>query len=684
MESERIRSPNVVRLGGLITLVFFVACGDDDSVVDASTDGARDAATDGAAGIVADRPECENLLPIHCLLPYPSSHFLTDDATTESGFRVNLQQDMLPRNMRGQASSSTQPWNLFDGFSPMTSLIVAFDGTLDTTPLANELNIRDSLLDDSRTVLIDPETGERVAHFAEEDEWPRRAPNLTTLYLRPATRLKENHRYVAAVRTLRTMDGAEVEPSLYFRALRDGTPTDVAGLEARRPTMEGVFAELEAAGVEREDLLVAWEFRTASGASVRGDLLALRDDALRRVEEGIDGVGTCTVDVVDEAPAEDVFRRIRGTYTVPLYMTEAGAAGVANRDGTGVIQYNGTAEAPFDAYIPTSVVRRLEEGRGSGSGLMYGHGLLGAASQVMSGGPRAIANLGERVVFGTTYWGLSSDTPTVLAQVIPDFANFPMIGERLMQGTINSLLLTKVFQGACRELPEMQVEVDGELEPALSNEEPLFYYGISQGGIMGATLAALSEDVDAYALQVGAINYSLMLRRSADFSPFEAMVAVWYRNTLDRDWLVVSSQSMWDLAEPASYAPFLFRETRLVGGETPRVLYQTSRYDVEVNNAASDIAARTLGLPALASSVYEPFGLELTRESAPSAYVIYQLDDVEEVPIGTREPVEENTAHGDLRFAAPVIEQLDRFLRPGGEVVDTCPDGSCLIPNDRR
>ena len=81
--------------------------------------------------------------------------------------------------------------------------------------------------------------------------------------------------------------------------------------------------------------------------------------------------------------------------------------------------------------------------------------------------------------------------------------------------------------------------------------------------------------------------------------------------------------------------------------------------------------------------MYEPWGVELVDGDVPNAYVVYHLDDVEPQEIGTREPRGDNSAHGDLRFMEPVIEQIVTFLQPEGVVEDTCPDGSCLIDNPR-
>ncbi len=679
----------------VLTLAFALACGDDDTTAPAdagvdATDGGADAGTDP---IVADRPECENLSPTTCLMPYPSSWFLQEDPSTNTGFRVAIDEAAFPHNQFDEGVSRTSTWNRFDGFSPMGSAVVGFDGKVDTANLPNEDHIADSLSDGSPTVLLDAETGERVAHFAEVDEWYNADPDRTTFYIRPASRLKENHRYIVAIRDLVLVDGTPVEPSAYFRALRDSTPTDVAELEGRRASMEGIFSDLAAAGVARDDLIIAWDFHTASGESLWGPMIQLRQDAFRRFEAGTDGVGTCTVESVEEGASvpSNVFRRIRGTFTVPLYMESEYEGALFNRNEDGEIEYNGTAEAPFEVVVPLSVRDRVMAGGDRARMLMYGHGLLGSARQVSSGGTREALQRAEMIGFGTDYWGLAeADDAQFITYVVTQFGNFDQVGERLVQGTINSLILQKSFApgGPCASMPELALDVDGTPRPM--NGDELYYYGISQGGIMGGTLAGLSDTIDAYVLQVGGIGYSTLVRRSIDFEPFERVFELWYTDKLERDWFIVSTQTMWDYAEPATYVPHIFGDPLPgVDNSERRVLYQASRWDAQVSNVCSDVAARTMGLPWLRSSVYEPYGvaeglLEATDGPSDSAYVIFQLDDVEPIPKGTAIADEDNSAHNDLRYLDPMLEQLDRFCRPDGQVFDTCPDSNCLIENTRR
>ena len=108
---------------------------------------------------------CENVDPLHCLLPWPSSQFLTEDPETATGFRVDLPDDQMPSDRRGNRITRTETWERFDGFSPSTSLMAGFAGKLDDANLSDELHIADTLLPTSQTLLLDATTGELRATY---------------------------------------------------------------------------------------------------------------------------------------------------------------------------------------------------------------------------------------------------------------------------------------------------------------------------------------------------------------------------------------------------------------------------------------------------------------------------------------------------------------------------------------
>ncbi len=78
-----------------------------------------------------------------------------------------------------------------------------------------------------------------------------------------------------------------------------------------------MFDALAEAGVDRDGLVQAWDWHTASGDVIRSDLLTMRDDALTRLT---DETMQCTVDSVVEPEEGRVARRVEGTFRVPLYM----------------------------------------------------------------------------------------------------------------------------------------------------------------------------------------------------------------------------------------------------------------------------------------------------------------------------------------------------------------------------
>src|SRR5207249_2096448 len=116
---------------------------------------------------------------------------------------------------------------------------------------------------------------------------------------------------------------------------------------------------------------------------------------------------------------------------------------------------------------------------------------------------------------------------------------------------------------------------------------------------------------------------------------------------LDADLLMVMIASHWDLAEPATYAPHLLQDA-LPGSTTKRILDQIGRYDAQVPNVASDIAARTIGLPLLSPPVHPVFGLTETQAPTDSAYVIYDVGSAP-TPLGTIAPTMDNATHEGVR-----------------------------------
>src|SRR5262245_19441485 len=244
-----------------------------------------------------DRPElCETLNAVHCLLPFPSSRFLEPDPTTATGYRMAIPDEALPHLIGPPLSAA--PLRGLDGFSPTAQVLMHFPGGVDLaasrapvllearccgqSPEAPYVDVRTqdlrSLEHDSPTVLLDADTGRRVLHWVELDARAT-GPARQALLLRPARSLVPGRRYVVAVRGLRHPDGARVEPEAVFRALRDGAPTTIAAVEARRAHFEELFSLLARRDIRRDELVLAFDFVVRSDEQLRFAMLAMRDDA---------------------------------------------------------------------------------------------------------------------------------------------------------------------------------------------------------------------------------------------------------------------------------------------------------------------------------------------------------------------------------------------------------------------
>lgn len=701
--------------------VALVGCPGPSPVADAG-DLVADAPSSEDASVAEDAstPEpfpaaCENVNARYCLAPWPSNRYLVDDASTRTGRRIEIPREAMPANRRRVQVDPTQ-WNVMDGFSPATSIVTVFPGPLDLSVLADERHIAASLDADSATILLrvhEDGSSERVAHYAEIDSWPDVLADETPLYIRPAARLEERTRYVVAIRGLRSAGGAAIEPSDYFRALRDGEALpEAADLEARRAHFESLFSILEGAGVERASLIEAWDFDTASDESLYADLVVMRDEAIRQNE--VPGNCRITIDQVEEAPEANVYRRLRGTVRVPLFTNGAEPGGGTpesvelariHRGADGRPEQNPDvpfAEVPFTASIPSSVHERIQHGGDPVRLLTYGHGLFGDRNEIEAGWFRDTTEELEMFGIAVDWWGMSSDDVVRVTRALNDFSSFSATPERLQQGITNFVVLTHSFIQAGRGLCEvvgtddvpspLHVTPDGGGDPVLIYDpDERYFYGNSQGGIMGLALAGVSTDIERFVSGVGGMSYSIMIPRSMNWQSYGAIMRNGYSRQLDRAFLMTMAQSQWDLGESSTYARFIhdtlpctLDESVCPGGRTPnhRVLMMIGQDDAQVANVTSDMAARTIGgVPLLLPAAYEPWGLATTTGSdgateVTDAMVTFAIPGTPELPLGTRDPLANNPAHEGVRRSAAGHRMMDRFLRPDGVIEQTC-DGVC-------
>src|SRR3954471_7214913 len=292
-------------------------------------------------GLDATNPQsCDPIAPAQCMLPYPNDWFTKPDPSSATGRRLDLNLLGMPRNIEGKPIQPG-PWNRSDGFSAGAPILTVVPGMTKNTDLApstlpsvTDMSANDD--PDAGVVVIDTATGTRWPVWVELDQYTQEdgvAPARKVqqdLMIHPAVNFADGHRYIVALRHLRTDAGTIARPSAAFRAYRD---RHAALTDPRRAHMENLFATLATAGVERSDLYLALDFTTASTANVTGRLLAIRNQAFAQLGETKTAdlaagrvVGTAPAfkvkTVTDYTAAQNsrVARQITGTFTVPCFI----------------------------------------------------------------------------------------------------------------------------------------------------------------------------------------------------------------------------------------------------------------------------------------------------------------------------------------------------------------------------
>jgi hypothetical protein len=626
--------------------------------------------------------DCDPLMgtALTCALPWPSSQFLVADPSRKTGYHLEFGQTTLPGGAMG-VHIRPEPYRKLDGYGIGTPIIVLFPN-LDVSGLATEDHVERSLAPDAAILLFEDSGGtvKRIPYFVELDATAF-DPGQQVLYVRPGVILKEASRYLVAFRNLRNTSGMPVAPSRPFARLRDGKTADVAQLQQRQARFDKVFTTLEAQGVPRASLTLAWDFVTASSESLHGDLLHMRDDGLQRV--GSQGPPLTITKVTEYVPAADGSGRpvdaniavdLEGTFEVPSYLAPWTVGSFTgdqlHRDGKGLVTANGTRTPRFWVRIPYSAI----DGKSTPHGLvLYGHGLLGAGDQVRGSFNSQMANQANLIFFAANMTGMAEEDDTTVPKLIGDLSRFPHLADRLHQGLVEWVLLCRSMREQLESLPQL---TKWKLKV---NRNELFYSGISQGGIFGASFVAISPDVNRGHLGVPGNNYSLLLQRSTDFQQFFVLLSGSYGWPPDQAVALSVMQLLWDATDPVSHYRHLSAEP-YPGNAPKQVLLGPARGDYQVAVVSNEVLARSdlgVGLMAHYDSERKVFGT--TEQPYPhtgSGVVLWHFGNAWPPP-GNLPPMDPaGDPHGKPRRADANSQQMVHFFRTG-EIIDVCNGLPC-------
>ena len=646
----------------------FPPCGGDDTTSPGSTTPLPEGPGDGL-------PAACNPLRASgaCLLPYPSAVFTKDDPTTPTGIRLDLSSDLFPVSSEGIPFDPVRLTRL-DGFSPATQIVAYFPEGIDPASLPHLSDPDGSLSPDSSTVLVDMETGERVAHFAEVDAQAKKDDDRRTLLLRPMARLANARRYAVAITTrVKTPAGDPPAPPAGWPAVLDGSATsERAARQAAR--MPAVLDALAKAGVPKDDLVVAWDFVTASEESTIGSLLSMRARTLEALENE---TFAYTIETVEDDFSDSALRRIQGTFEAPKFISQTALSdpdATLTFDAQGEPVRDGNLTAPFTLVLPraaeTAPVRLL----------VFGHGFLGTAEGELGGkegsyvqtflDDKGYAAIGTNWSGLSDYEGIDPAGSSAAALAVQDINHLPWITDRLQQAVINNIVLARVAKSIAAD-PALDVNGAPSIDASRVD-----YYGISLGGVMGSVVLATSPDLERGALNVGAAGWSTLLQRSLNWALFKIIIDGSYSDKLDQQVLICILQSYFDPADGLHYAS-RYSADPFPGSPSKQVLLQIGAGDLQVSNVASELFARTAGFPLLDDSPKPVWGLTKAAGPLPRALTIFDTKEEDQPPDGNISAgvTANNDAHASVRLLPAANDQIDHFLRKG-EIISTC-EGAC-------
>jgi len=622
------------------------------------------------------KSNCNPLGFDNCMAPWPSGVFEVD-AQTPTGRKLAIPMGTLPTNYDGDTVDPTG-WNQADGFSPAAPMVMAFPGGVSAQGLPSADNMGPSTQPDSPTFILDMTTGQPVAHFAEIDMQADTTPDSQALFLRPAARLVGGHRYAVAITNrVKARDGSDLPIPPGFKALINKDHTDHPLLEENRARLGEAVSALEAAGISSDDLVVAWDFTVASDDYIHRDMAAARDRALAALQDHPQAFTITSDEPVDDGSV--IKRKISGTFETPLFLTNNGGTTpgtVIARDADGLPALQGFYTVGFDAIVPACAYTASQPV----GMVIYGHGLMGSSSEATGGVQRTTASELCMVFIGTNMRGMSEVDVPAVARALNDATHADEVMEVLEQGLVNYIALVH----AMRTTLAQQLFVDAANgNKVLVDPTQVYYYGLSQGAILGTPFMAWEPTVTKGVLGVGAANYSMLLDRSADWPTYRGILNGAYPDALDDTLLISLMQMRWDKTEGSGIANTVLAGTP-TGVPAKQILMQIALSDEQVPNIGSYWEARTMNIPVLGPTPTTPWGLSVQQSPLASGSALVIMDGGAPPAPTTNIPAPkvEPSMHDLTRTQAATRRQIKDFYTSGMIVNEcsgacTCQSGAC-------
>ena len=633
--------------------------------------------------------DCDPLDETECIFPFPSYNHMKRDNTTATGWRVHLPGHVLPP-LKGRNHVNPHVLNQMDGFSTMAPLSFYIEGLKEAhdagiDQLVGLSRMAHSITLQSVTLLLEVEARRLVAHSAELDLVDPKFPSVLVFPARP---LKHNTHYALAVLNSKGAHGQLLPPTKGMQRLMadSSSPRRKRYLETLIPALESA-AHWFSYSTNSDSLQLLFDFSTASEESQLGTIRAVRDQTIAQLNHGSWSwkahARTIRIDDHDcSGPEAWDARTVHAELDVPWFLSDYGPgkrAALLSHDRTP--RRLGTAK--FVAYIPCSVrAAALQRPRGKPvrAVVEFGHGLL--ASRMDTVGNTFLHKMAHEegyIIVAMDWRGMSIyDLFTFAKAILAKPGTFEAVRDNLIQGYANKYALQDFVRDGMLSRDWFVFKEKGRRPgkvPTLNGKAPSqVFYGISQGGILGAGYATLSGStglIDRTILGCPGTPLSLILTRTIYYVVVKAIALLNMYNSRHVRIFMSLMQMGYDSVEGSGVLAAPIREPY------PRTLLHAGLGDVMVPAIGAEALARAFNASVLPNSPRSVYGVP-TAEAASNVsdgpYVtltelLYETDYASIPAEGTA--LEMNGVHFCLREDAAIIRQTTEFIN-SGRVVNPC------------
>lgn len=286
--------------------------------------------------------------------------------------------------------------------------------------------------------------------------------------------------------------------------------------------------------------------------------------------------------------------------------------------------------------------------------------------------------------------GMSSfDLLTMVKVLMSIPKTFEAVRDNLIQGYANKLALQHFTRHGLLDTDWVKFKTgvtakDHAITLHSNGTRPVsVFYGVSQGGILGAGYATLSGPtklIDRAILGVPGTPFALILTRSLDFNGYDIIMLLNFYNNRHVRILLSLVQMAWDPVEGSGLLAAPLEE------EYPTMLLQAGLGDAEVPTVACEALARGLGattLPNNPRQIYNVPVADFTEialgegESPPAVLTeLLYVKEYGDLPEGDRRR-HFNYVHWCVREDPHLIQQMTTFINDG-KITDPCEQDGCI------